>query len=206
MKNENAKRHRFFWLPNALTVSRILLIPFLVWGILAIGSNANIWLNAPLLLPLLFVFCALTDFLDGYLARRWQLTSDFGRMIDPIADKLLVAGGLIALNINFGAVWYIIIPSLLIIFRDIFVSGLREHAALSGRKMPPTPLAKWKTAAEMLCILMLILAVSSRSVLPISESILQFSTINMHAGITLLWLAALMSALTGLKYYRAAIT
>lgn len=202
---ENAKRHKLYWLPNALTMSRIALIPFLIWGILAVGSNTNIWVNAPLLLPLLFVFCAVTDFFDGYLARKWSLTSDFGRMIDPIADKLLVAGGLIALNINFGAIWYIITPSLIIIFRDIFVSGLREFAALSGRKMPPTRLAKWKTAAEMLAILLLLLAVSSRSVLPISGSILQFSDISMKAGTVFLWLAALMSAFTSLHYTRAAL-
>jgi CDP-diacylglycerol--glycerol-3-phosphate 3-phosphatidyltransferase len=200
-----AKSHPLGWLPNALTVGRIALVPILIWGILAVGSNAHTPLNAPILLPILFIFCAFTDFLDGFFARKWELVSDFGRMLDPIADKLMVAGCLIALNINFGTIWYILIPTILIIFRDIFVSGLREHAALSGRKMPPTSLAKWKTAAEMLAIFLLLFAVSSRSVLPISESILQFSTLCMRAGCALLWIAAILSAFTGLHYYKAAM-
>jgi len=138
----------------------------------------------------------ITDFLDGYLARKWKVTSDFGRMIDPIADKLLVAGCLIAIAIASGGVWLILVPAMAIIGRDILVSGAREHAALQGRAMPPTQLAKWKTACEMLAIALLILAltVSIKTVVTPEQ-----------LGIGLLWLAAILSVYTGSLYFRAAL-
>lgn len=201
----SVSRHKFYWLPNALTLGRIAFIPILMWGILALGGNIQSQLNAPVLVILLFLLCALTDFLDGYLARKWDLVSDFGRMLDPIADKLLVAGCLIAIMISFGAYWYVLIPSVAIIFRDIFISGTREHAALSGKVMPPTNLAKWKTAAEMLAILFLLIAISTRELLPISEIIPDISGYAMNAGLGCLWLAAFLSIYTGLHYVRAAL-
>lgn len=189
-------RHKFHWLPNALTLSRIALIPILMWGILAVGDNLASPLNTPHLIIILFVACAVTDFLDGYFARKWGLVSDFGRMLDPIADKLLVAGCLIAFMISFGAIWYMIVPSVAIIFRDIFISGTREHAANSGIILPPTNLAKWKTAAEMLAIFFLLLgmAIGSNG---------QMSALATHVGLGFLWLAASLSLYTGLHYIRA---
>lgn len=199
-------RHKLHWLPNALTLGRIAVIPILMWGILALGGNIKSSLNAPVLVILLFIACAFTDFLDGYLARKWNISTDFGRMLDPIADKLLVAGCLIAFMISFGAYWYVLIPSVAIIFRDIFISGTREHAALAGKVMPPTNLAKWKTASEMLAILLIIIAISTREVLPISEIIPGISGHAMNIGLGFLWLAAALSVYTGLHYIRAAFS
>ena len=195
-------RHKLYWLPNALTLGRIAAVPLLMWSIIAVGDNMNSLVNAPILLLLLFILCAVTDFLDGYLARRWELVSAFGRMLDPIADKLLVAGCLIALNISFGPVWYVLIPSIAIIFRDIFISGTREHAANAGIILSPTTLAKWKTAAEMLAILFFLIGISTRSVMPISANIGDISIIASKAGIALLWLAATLSVYTGWHYIR----
>jgi len=195
-------RHKLYWLPNALTLGRIAAVPLLMWNILAVGGNMDSLVNAPILLLLLFVLCAVTDFLDGYLARKWELVSAFGRMLDPIADKLLVAGCLIALNISFGPVWYVLIPSVAIIFRDIFISGTREHAANAGIILSPTQLAKWKTAAEMLAILLFLVGISTRSVMPISANIGDISILASKAGIALLWLAAILSVYTGRHYVR----
>lgn len=195
-------RRKLYWLPNALTLGRIAAVPLLMWSIIAVGDNMNSLVNAPIPLLLLFILSAVTDFLDGYLARRWELVSAFGRMLDPIADKLLVAGCLIALNISFGPVWYVLIPSIAIIFRDIFISGTREHAANAGIILSPTTLAKWKTAAEMLAILFFLIGISTRSVMPISANIGDISIIASKAGIALLWLAATLSVYTGWHYIR----
>ncbi|HHL42053.1 MAG TPA: CDP-diacylglycerol--glycerol-3-phosphate 3-phosphatidyltransferase [Hellea balneolensis] len=198
------QKPRFYWLPNALTLGRIGLIPVLMAAILAVGTNMQTPFNAPVWTLVIFALCALSDFLDGYLARKMGLVSDFGRMLDPIADKLLVAGCLIALLIGFGPIWYVIIPAMAIIFRDIFISGTREHAALSGTVMPPTNLAKWKTAAEMLAIVLLLVGISSRSVLPVSGLIPLVSGYAMKAGLVTLWIAGFLSVYTGLHYVRAA--
>ncbi len=196
------KHHKFYWLPNALTLFRILAVPVLMWGIISVGNNTQSLANAPLLLILLFLLCAATDFLDGFLARRWKLVSDFGRMIDPIADKLLVAGCLIAFMISTGALWSLVIPAVTIVFRDIFISGTREHAANAGLVLSPTKLAKWKTAAEMLALLLLLLSIAANSLLPISENLQNLSIYTRIYGIALLWLAAFLSVFTGLHYVK----
>jgi len=89
-------KHSLYWLPNALTISRILSIPLIIWGVLSIVNGWGGILSKAWVLGGLFVLACLTDFLDGYFARKWNLVTGFGRMIDPIADKLLVAGCLIA--------------------------------------------------------------------------------------------------------------
>lgn len=204
-------QHKLYWLPNALTVSRILLIPVLVW---AIAYSYLGWVAF-----LIFVFCMLTDFLDGKLSRAWGVTSDFGRMLDPIADKLLVAASLIAFCILLGGMAMILVPALIIIGRDITVSGVREYAALSRKVMPPTKLAKWKTFAEMAGILLLITSLimsdglfadmfqAYESGKGMSIVSLKFSTIGIlrQTGIIILWLAAILSAYTGFRYFRAAL-
>ncbi len=203
--SSHKSRHKLYWIPNALTLGRIALIPLLMWMIIVVGGSSTSFANAPILLLLLFILCAATDFLDGYLARKWELVSAFGRMLDPIADKLLVAGCLIALNISFGAVWYVLVPSTAIIFRDIFISGTREHAANAGIILSPTMLAKWKTTAEMLAILLLLIGISTSSVMPISHNIGDISLLASQVGIALLWLAAALSLYTGWHYIKAAL-
>jgi len=191
------------WVPNALTLGRIAFIPVLIGGVLTYGSD-HAFLGTTVLL-VLFAVLVLTDFLDGFLARKWQVTSDFGRMLDPIADKLFVAGLLISFAILTRGTWWILAPTLVIIGRDIFVSGLREHAALEDIVMPPTQLAKWKTATEMLAIAALLLWLLSGQWLPISESIMSFVDNSRRIGVSLLWVAASLSAFTGFHYAKAAL-
>lgn len=198
-------KHKLHWLPNALTLGRIAVVPLLMWSILAVGSNTPTFVNSPILLILLFIICAITDFLDGYFARKWKIVSAFGRMLDPIADKLLVAGCLIALNISFGPIWYVLIPSAAIIFRDIFISGTREHAANAGIILSPTMLAKWKTTAEMLAILLLLIGLGTHSLMPFAEELNNISVTVSKAGIALLWLAAVLSLYTGWHYIKATL-
>lgn len=201
-----AQPHPLGFLPNVLTIGRIILIPFIVAGIILLGDENHNLLGRSTVLISLFIIAALTDFLDGFLARRWNVVSDFGRMIDPIADKLLVAGCLIGFCIIADGGFLIMLPALAIIGRDILVSGAREHAALSGRVMPPTNLAKWKTACEMLGIGVLIIWAASRAVIPIDSLLPPFVEWSGRIGLVLIWLAALLSVYTGSLYFRAALT
>lgn len=200
-----AQRHSLYWVPNALTTFRILMIPFLITGILSLAFRWNLFFGRAWVILGLFAFAAFTDFLDGYLARKWKVVSGFGRMIDPIADKLLVAGCLIAFSIAALGNPLFLIPSLAIIFRDILVSGAREHAALTGRVMPPTKLAKWKTAFEMLAIAVLLVWILSTSYLPIDSVIPDTKSWTKWIGLSFLWLAAILSVYTGSLYFRAAL-
>lgn len=201
------------------------MIPVLV--LLIVGSAAPMYAmtssTGPNLFPiaaLLFAGCMFTDWLDGYLARRWKVTSDFGRMLDPIADKLLVAACLIAIVIvSYGAP-IVLAPALIIIGRDIFVSGIREHAANANIILSPTKLAKWKTACEMFAILLFLFAMvifksgvepgpivnpmnaSEEHEFMIAEAI--YGALDL-AFLAVLWLAAILSAYTGFHYFRSAM-
>lgn len=194
-------------IPNILTIGRILCIPFLVAGIVLAGQEswyAPPWVGFAALI--VFLLACITDYLDGYWARKWNVTSDFGRMIDPIADKLLVAACLIALCIGANGLWVVLVPSLAIIGRDILVSGAREFAALKGRAMPPTKLAKWKTACEMLAIAILLFLIAIHAY-HLQFEVLSDQIKNMLgiAGSILLWLAAFLSVYTGSLYLKAAL-
>ena len=200
------ERHPLHWLPNALTVSRILAVPALVAGILTTAAIERVGWLVPWRATLgLFLLCMATDFLDGWLARRWKLVSGFGRMIDPIADKLLVAGCLVALSVVADGAWWLLAPALAVIGRDILVSGAREHAALSNIVMSPTRLAKWKTAFEMVAIAVLIVWTASRTWLPIGEGVATAQGVLFGLGIGALWLAAALSVWTGAGYVREAL-
>lgn len=200
-----AARHRLYWVPNALTISRILIIPVFIIGILSLEFGWGSPFGRMVVLGPLFIAAAFTDWLDGFLARRWSVVTGFGRMIDPIADKLLVAGCLIAFMIAAQGQWVFLVPGLAIVFRDVLVSGAREHAALTGRVMPPTKLAKWKTAFEMLAIAALIIWVLARAYLPIDSLIPDIASVARITGLALLWLAAVLSVYTGSLYLRAAL-
>lgn len=198
-------RHPFYWVPNALTVSRILVIPVFIIGILSLEFGWDSPLGSLSVLAPLFILAAFTDWLDGFLARRWSVVTGFGRMIDPIADKLLVAGCLIAFMIASKGQWLFLIPGIAIIFRDILVSGAREHAALTGRVMAPTKLAKWKTAFELLGIGVLIAWILARAYLPIDSVMPNIVAASHYLGLSLIWLAAILSVYTGSLYLRDAI-
>ena len=197
--------HPLGFIPNVLTIGRIIMIPFIVGGIVLLSTSQQSFLGRPSILLTLFIVAGFTDFLDGFLARRWQVVSDFGRMIDPIADKLLVAGCLIGFCVVTRGDPFIMVPALAIIGRDILVSGAREHAALSGRVMPPTKLAKWKTACEMLGIGVLIVWIATRGIIPVDTFFPSLVDWSGRIGLGLIWLAAALSVYTGSLYLRAAL-
>ena len=179
-------------IPNILTLLRVLLSPvvaMLIWQNVADGWR---WLALAI-----FVFAAISDGLDGYLARRWQSISPFGRMLDPIADKLLVVAVLLALATEPQNNWIYMVPSLVILFREFLVAGLREFLAGAEIQLHVTVLAKWKTAVQMIALGMLIAA-------PVAPQLSPLLTGLSELGLMLLWLAAAMTAWTGAQYFHAA--
>jgi cardiolipin synthase len=177
-----------FNLPNLLTLSRILAIP------LVIGA---FWLDKPWsqwLAMAIFVAASVTDWFDGYFARRYQMISRLGRFLDPIADKLLVAGALVMLVHKGPIVGLHVIPALIILFREILVSGLREFLAELRVSMPVSGLAKWKTAIQMTAVGVLLINEAGPAWLPVTE-----------IGLVLLWLAAALTVITGYDYLRAGL-
>jgi cardiolipin synthase (CMP-forming) len=177
-------------LPNLLTYGRILAVPVVTGCILWRGDNAR-WLAL-----LVFILAALTDFLDGYLARRWKQQSSLGRMLDPIADKLLVAATLLALagdNTIYGIhTW----AGVTIICREVLVSGLREYLAELRVSLPVTQLAKKKTGIQLVAIAFLIAG-------PAGDKLFSYTTL---IGLSGLWLAAALTLYTGYDYFRAGLS
>ena len=150
---------------------------------------------SPLVALAVFVVAAITDFFDGYLARLWSLQSSLGRMLDPIADKLIVAAVLLMLAADgtiYGAhLW----ATLIILSREILVSGLREFLAQLQVSVPVTQLAKYKTAIQMIAIGFLIAGTAGDKVLPYNSQI----------GLVGLWIAATLTLYTGYDYFRAGL-
>ena len=139
-------------IPNILTVIRIFIIPILILSFFIPGKAANF------VAAILFALGSITDYFDGYLARLMKVQSNFGKCLDPIADKLLVGVAIIML-IHFSARdLFITIPGLIIISREILVSGMREYLASVNVSMPVTKLAKWKTATQMIALILLLLS------------------------------------------------
>ena len=173
-------------LPNLLTLSRIAAIPLVV---------ACFWLDrgwAQWLSMILFVTACITDWFDGYFARRYHQISRFGRFLDPIADKLLVAAALVML-VNSGQLRGVhVLAALIILAREILVSGLREFLAELRVGVPVSQLAKWKTGAQMVAIAFLLLG---DAVPPIVGQI----------GLVLIWIAAGLTLITGYDYLRTGL-
>jgi len=196
----------FSRIPNILTISRILLIPIIITGLIGFRFGFD-GLSNKALIYFCLLYAFISDFLDGYLARRWKLESGFGVMIDPIADKLLVAGCLISYCIISQGDMLVLIPAIMIIFRDILVSGIREHASNSGILMPPTKLAKWKTGVEFLAIIVLASFVANYNFVAVGDlsEKLDFLTITGSIGIISLWISAVLSLWTGAIYFKHGI-
>ena len=177
-------------LPNVLTYARILAVPALVAGLYFLDGDLARWSAFAL-----FVAACLTDWLDGYLARAWQQQSALGRMLDPIADKLLVGTTLLMLThlntISGFHVW----AAVVILCREILVSGLREFLAELNVKVHVTQLAKWKTSVQMVALAVLLAG-------PAADKIVPGVT---WSGLALLWVAALLTLWTGYDYLRAAV-
>ena len=176
-------------LPNLLTYFRIALVPAVV-VCFYIPGDAGHWAALAL-----FIIAGATDFFDGYLARAWEQQSNLGRMLDPIADKLLVAVVLIALTWQDVIAGFSLWAAIIILCREILVSGLREFLAELRVSVPVTQLAKWKTAIQMVALGFLLAGPAGDKVFPgITEM-----------GITLLWAAAILTLYTGYDYFRAGI-
>ena len=194
---------RPFALPNLLTYARIVAVPVVVacmyWQNILQGG---LWLRWVALA--LFTAAAITDILDGYFARSWGQQSSFGRMLDPIADKLLVASCLLMLaaddTIRGWALW----AAIVILCREILVSGLREYLAELRVSVPVTQLAKWKTVLQNVAIGFLI-AGEAGDIFIARLTGGYLDTVVSHIGITLLWLAALLTLYTGYDYFRAGV-
>ncbi|MDD2794528.1 CDP-diacylglycerol--glycerol-3-phosphate 3-phosphatidyltransferase [Acidocella sp.] len=180
-------------LPNILTLSRIGAIPLLVLFV-AIGAP---W--ADFLAALVFLIAAVTDYLDGRLAREMAQLSDFGRMLDPIADKLLIGATLMAL-VGFGHLpgWGIY-PAIVIMLREILVSGLREYLAELRIGLPVTRLAKWKTGVQMVALGLLLLGSGGARIIGLGWLPMAW------IGGTLLWMAAVLTLVTGWDYLTAGL-
>jgi cardiolipin synthase len=181
-------------LPNLLTYARILAVPLIVLCFYMEGrpSPTDWWRWASVWI---FVIASITDYFDGYIARVWEQTSNIGRMLDPIADKLLVSAILLLLafdrTIDKWSLW----AAIIILCREVLVSGLREYLAALKVSVPVTQLAKWKTAMQLVAIGFLLAGPAGDKVLPYTTEI----------GIGLLWISAIVTLYTGYDYFRAGI-
>jgi CDP-diacylglycerol--glycerol-3-phosphate 3-phosphatidyltransferase len=175
-------------LPNLLSLLRVLLIPVLVALYFAPSPNAPIWATV------VFVLAGITDWLDGYLARRMNLTSPFGAFIDPVADKLIVVVALLLILYK-SPVWFILLPVIVIVFREITISALREWMAEIGARhvVQVSSVGKWKTTFQMIAIGCLIFYKPLFG-LPVFD-----------IGVGLLYVAALLTLTSMISYLKAAL-
>ncbi len=172
-------------LPNILTLSRILAIPAIVAAFYLDGTAAN-WTTFGL-----FVLAGITDYFDGYLARMRSQQSAFGRFLDPVADKLLV-GATILMMVAFDRITgFVILPAIVILLREILISGLREFLAQVQIRVPVTKLAKWKTTVQFVALALLLLGGAVDAARDV--------------GSVALWAAALLTLYTGYSYLSAGL-
>lgn len=174
--------------PNLLTLARIGLIPVMM-GTFYTESVVGRWVAV-----FVFIFACFTDFLDGYVARVWSQTTKLGQFLDPVADKLLVASTLLMLA-GFGRIsHFTLMPAVIILCREIMVSGLRECLSELKVNMPVTTFAKWKTAVQMIAISLLFLGDTPT-----------FGNPFLIVGEGMLWAAAIMTLISGVDYLKAGI-
>ncbi|MSU91319.1 CDP-diacylglycerol--glycerol-3-phosphate 3-phosphatidyltransferase [Rhodobacteraceae bacterium 2CG4] len=210
-------------IPNVLTVLRLLAAPAFALVFVVLPSPVADWVALAL-----FVGAALTDYFDGWLARRWGQVSAFGRMLDPIADKAMVVIALAVLMGLSGLNPWVLIPAAMILFREVFVSGLREYLGADAGKLAVTRLAKWKTTVQMVAIPLLMLAeIFEYDYLAIYNQIgpegeaavlagaaddefglrraLWISQAASAAGVATIWIAGVLTLITGIDYFRKAL-
>tara|TARA_B100000929_G_C15457537_1_gene403376 strand:- start:605 stop:1135 length:531 start_codon:yes stop_codon:yes gene_type:complete len=144
---------------------------------------------------ILFILAALSDFLDGWIARKKSQESEIGRILDPVADKLLVILTLVPILINFNHI-LIYFPSIIIIFREILVSGLRESLKSNDLILEVTKLSKWKTASQLIAVSSLLLFLS----FPILNFPIWINNLPLIVGVIFIWLASILSIFTGFNY------
>jgi CDP-diacylglycerol--glycerol-3-phosphate 3-phosphatidyltransferase len=195
-------------IPNVLTTLRLLAAPGVVVMFLYFTRPWADWFAL-----VLFVGAAVTDWFDGYLARLWKQESKFGTMLDPIADKAMVVIALLVITGFSGMNPWILLPATLILFREVFVSGLREFLGAAAGTLKVTKLAKWKTTAQMVAIAVLFLGTGLDflergrgpevgGLAKLSEGVAGWATV---AGICLLWVAAALTVVTGWDYFRKSL-
>ena len=180
-------------IPNILTIGRIILVPFFVVAFYLPGFYGDLTAFA------LFVIASFTDFLDGMLARMLGEESKLGELLDPIADKIIVATALILLVMEGTIRHYEVVAAIIILTREILISGLREFLAKGKVKLPVSNLAKLKTFLQMFAISLLLTGETG-------NKILNFQNYNAQTiGIILLWLSAFLTLYTGYDYMRKGI-
>jgi CDP-diacylglycerol--glycerol-3-phosphate 3-phosphatidyltransferase/cardiolipin synthase len=180
-------------IPNILTIGRIIIVPFFVLAFYLPGFYGD------LTACVLFVIASFTDFLDGMLARMMGEESKLGELLDPIADKIIVATALILLVMSGTIKHYEVIAAIIILTREILISGLREFLARGQIKLPVTNLAKLKTFLQMIAIALLLTGETG-------NKIINFQDYNAQTiGIILLWLSAFLTLYTGYEYLRKGI-
>jgi len=183
-------RDQRFGLPNLVTYGRVIAVPVVVACLFWPDQFAMRWLALGI-----FILAGISDFLDGYLARALALQSSLGRMLDPIADKLLVSAVLLMLAADHTIASYSLWAAIVILCREILVSGLREFLAELKVSVPVSNVAKWKTFLQLVALGFLIAGPAGEKVLP--------GTIKI--GLGLLWLSALLTLYTGWDYLKAGL-
>ncbi|GGE58785.1 CDP-diacylglycerol--glycerol-3-phosphate 3-phosphatidyltransferase [Actibacterium pelagium] len=210
-------------IPNILTVGRLLAAPALALVYIFFGAPYADWAAV-----ILFAGASATDWLDGYLARKWNQTSRFGAMLDPIADKAMVITALFVLVALFNFNFWIAVPAVAILFREVFVSGLREFLGAQAGLLKVTKLAKWKTTVQMVAIAVLLsnglfahyvgmgtFGMDGQTFEDVLNGVVEgpsgliFQYRGMIAseqgGILLLWIAAALTLITGWDYFRKSL-
>lgn len=210
-------------LPNILTVIRLLAAPGVAVMFLYFNRPLADWFAL-----LLFAGAAVTDWFDGYIARTWKQESRMGAMLDPIADKAMVVIALAVIMGFSGMTAWILLPATAILFREVFVSGLREYLGDTAGLLKVTKLAKWKTTIQMIAIAVLFshgvfehylnvrvaempgaeVTAALNGTAPDPEGLQlaqQGMNLTWHLGILLLWIAGLLTLITGWDYFRKAL-
>lgn len=206
-------------LPNILTLLRLAAAPGV--AVMFLYFNRP-W--ADLLALTIFILAAITDWFDGYIARAWNQETKFGTMLDPIADKAMVVIALLVITGYSGMDPWLILPTTVILFREVFVSGLREFLGTKAGLLRVTKLAKWKTTTQMVAIAVLFLGTGLEYHESISSHVLRdgaysldasqdifsvlhicgegaCSSIATRVGLGLIWIAALLTFITGWDYF-----
>ncbi len=174
---------RIYTIPNIITFIRIFLIPIILY--LLFSENPNIVLIA----GLLFIVSSVSDYFDGYLARTLNQSSKLGTLLDPIADKLLIASVIVVL-VDTGVISNIhVVPAIIILLREIAISGLREFLAKLNTDMPVSKLAKYKTTFQMVSLSILIISLG-----------FELNDLLWNIGLITLWIAAIITLLSGYNY------
>lgn len=209
--------------PNILTLLRLLAAPGVALAFLYFSRPAADWFAL-----VLFVLAAITDWFDGYLARAWKQESKLGAMLDPIADKAMVVIALMVIVGYSSMSPWLVLPATFILFREVFVSGLREYLGDTAGTLKVTPLAKWKTTLQMVAIAVLFAQGVFEHYLGMSafgmdqamfDRIMRGEVEDLHGlwwkhagmvwagniGLILLWVAAFLTLITGWDYFRKAV-